>query len=166
MPSRAPTSKVLCRIETDPLAIFRFLQLNGYPRFWSPEQFQDGVLAVRVMDLAQNTLGYIWGRWVETGRFGFHVCAAKGTSLPFLGSDLLSQLYQMGFWIGADEIVTNVDGHPDQRAIHRLLRRAGFAPVPRTDGGSDYALNLWTLINDERTSEKGRAEGPGLRTPE
>lgn len=158
------TSKVLCRIETDPVAVFKFTQLNDYPVFWSPDRLspEAGVLSVRVMNTQLETLGYIWGDWLEPGRFSFHACARRGDNFPWFGSDLLDQLCLYAFWIGADELVTNVDGHKNFRLLRRLLLRLGFAELPRTDGGSDFSLNLWNTNGTLEAADDGTgpAENP------
>lgn len=145
---------VFCRIETDPVALFQFLQLNGYPYWFSLDRLSTPeTLRVRILDNNGDPIGYMWGDWVEVGRFHFHLCALAGRSLPLFSSDLLDQLLRMTFWVGADEVVTNVDGHSRFPQLRRLLLRIGFSEDPRSDGGSDFALNLWSRYGKEDPAE-------------
>ncbi len=141
MNARQRQSNPLVRAETDLASVFQFLQLNGYPFFWSIEDLSECIV-VQVMDIEGELLGYVWGRWVNTGVLQFHVCSKRGTRLPFLSSDLLHQLFSIAFLIGADDVVTTLSG--GLKPIRRLLQRLGFDQKPCGEGASEFTLNLWT----------------------
>jgi hypothetical protein len=96
----------LLRVE-DPVSAFQFLQLNGYPFFWSLEDLS-ACLLVRVLDENGWQIGLVWGEWKDTGLLMFHACAAPGHRLPWFGADLLDQLCNLAFFVGADEITTSI----------------------------------------------------------
>jgi hypothetical protein len=138
--------RVLLRTETDFVRAFQFLQLNGYPFFWSPEALARG-LVVRVMDDDGETVGYVWGEWLDTGVVSLHAAARAGLRLPIFASDMIEQFVRIAFLIGADEVVTSVDGHPHPRPLERLLRRLGFEEV-HDEYGRDtcFTLNTWSFL--------------------
>lgn len=147
--NRAPRrTEVFLRIETDAAASFTFLQLNGYPHFWSPRQLSDSCV-VRVMDAAGETLGYVWGFISRPGVMDFHGCAASGHRLPFFSSDLLAQLGKLAFAVGADTLTTRIEGSPSN-PLRRLLLRLGFSETPDAEGGSTFSRNLWTPNGTEQ----------------
>lgn len=147
--SAAPElTRAYCRVETDPVQAFQFLQLNGYPYFWSPDDLSRGII-VRVIDPDADTLGYVWGEWLNTGLLSFHVCARSGSRLPFFTSDLLDQLVLIGFWLGADDVETALDGHPNPLPVRRLLKCLGFSEV-RDDEVVRYTLNTWSYLGQQQ----------------
>jgi hypothetical protein len=145
---RPRKTSVLLRTETDFVAAFQFLQLNDYPFFWSPSDLARG-LVVRVMADGGDTVAYAWGEWLDAGVISFHACVRAGDRLPLFTSDLLDQLVRIGFLVGADEVVTSVEGHPTPRPLERLLRRLGFEEV-RNVYGRDicFTLNTWSYLGN------------------
>lgn len=83
-------------------------------------------MVVRVESGPGVALGYVWGEWLAVGVMAFHACSLEGERLPIFTTDFLDQLLVMAFWIGADEVVTALDGHPRPKPIERLLKSLGF----------------------------------------
>lgn len=132
------------RIETNPNAVFQFLQLNSYPYFWAPQALSVAIV-VRAENDAGETLGYFWGHWVDTGVLAFHACHREGTRFPIFTSDIIAQLVLMAFWIGADELVTTLLDHPNPGPVVRFLKRLGFEEGSDAYGFDTFlSLNTWT----------------------
>lgn len=115
-----------------------FLQLNGYPFFWSLEELSP-CLRINILDDDENLLGVAWGSWDEPGILRFHGCAAKGARLPFFTSDLVEQLCRLAFAVGADFVVTDHSLNHNRKPLDRFLLMLGFE---REDDGS-FSRNLW-----------------------
>lgn len=133
-----------CRIEHRKDVLVQFLKDNRYPIEWTEEMFSDA-LAVKVFDDV-GTIGYFWGQWLDTGCLGIHVCVDQDRYRDWYRSDILHQLKQIGFWLGADELFTSIrDDVPKARKVRLMLRRVGFTADPGRFGEDHgYTCNLWT----------------------
>ncbi|SFZ81677.1 hypothetical protein SAMN02983003_0629 [Devosia enhydra] len=131
-----------------------FLQINGYPFFWSLDELAD-CLRVNILSPDGSLLGVAWGSWDEPGILRFHGCAAKGARLPFFTSDLVDQLCRLAFAVGADKVVTSHTLNPNRKPLDRFLLMLGFE---KEDQG--FSRNLWTEPHGQQEEEhhSGRLE--------
>lgn len=112
-----------CRVEPDHLALLSYLQANNYPVQWTPDMLVDCIV-VRIFD-DTGTIGYCWGHWLFPRTLAFHVCAARPRWVR-----ALPELFQIAFWLGADDLVASLDGHSQPSRLRSLLLRAGFMEEP------------------------------------
>lgn len=146
-----PRSRALCRVETDPGAFFMFLQINGYPFFWSLDELTD-CLRVNVLSSDGSLLGVTWGSWDGPGILRFHGCAARGARLPFFTSDLVDQLCRLAFAVGADRVVTSHTLNPNRKPLDRFLLMLGFEKE-----GEGFSLNLWNEPHGQQEERPDRS---------
>lgn len=129
------------RLEEDPTTVAEFLSRNNYPVRWTPEMF-DECAVVRVFD-DRGTVGYFWGYWhLRAGIMMFHVCVDQTRRAKWFRPSVLRQLYQMAFWLGADELCVSLDGIEKAPRIRPLLLLAGFREID-DEGDVLFTLNLW-----------------------
>jgi len=101
-------------------------------------------LVVRVFD-DLGTIGYFWGHWIDNGCMAIHACVDRLRHRDWLTKDVVRQLRQIAFWLGADELFTSIrDDVPKAPKVRLLLRRLGFVEDPGRYGEDHgFTLNLW-----------------------
>jgi GNAT superfamily N-acetyltransferase len=135
---------VYVRVEHDHDLVIGFLVANEYPRSWTKAMLAD-CLVVRVFT-DNETIGYIWGQWVDTGIMTFHACVTPWFRGRWLTPALLEELEKIAFWVGADQLIASTDDLPKGPKMARLLKRLGFEeddPTP-FETTTIFTKNLWT----------------------
>jgi len=130
-------SSPLCRVEYRRDEVVEFLKRYQYPIEWTVPMFKDALI-VRVFDPA-GTIGYFWGTWASHGTMALHACVSSERSGAWLNRRTLDQLFQICFWLGADEVVTSLSQIPSRDRMRPLLLRLGFVE----EAGDDDAPPLF-----------------------
>lgn len=149
------------RLDDDHEDVVKFLTRNNYPVTWTAEMFKDCAV-VRVFD-DEGTIGFFWGYWVhQHGIMMFHVCVDQHRRVKWFRPSILSQLYQIAFWLGADELCVSLKDIAQAPRIRPLLKLAGFREQI-VDEGDDvlFILNLWEFLDGRQLQQTGR---PGRHT--
>jgi hypothetical protein len=131
------------RLDRDFDGVAKFLERNHYPVHWDSEEFRAcDCVVVRVFD-DKGTIGFFWGYWVLTpGIMMFHVCVDQSRRSKWFRPSILRQLYQIAFWLGADELCVSLAGIQLAPRIRPLLIIAGFREQIVEDDVL-FTLNLW-----------------------
>jgi hypothetical protein len=158
------TNRPYLRIEHRRDEVIEFLIVHAYPVVWTREMFAEALI-VRIFDDRDETWGYVWGTWADTGVMAIHSCIARKFRGRALSRQVFQQLDQMAFWLGADELVVGVDDLSNAHRVRLLLLRHGFKEEPgRYDKESVFIKNLWEIIQSDGKSFQAKG-GDGSGSP-
>jgi hypothetical protein len=136
-------SPIHLRIEGEIDKVTAFLKQEGYPFDWDYDRLSE-TLMVRAFTDDDQTAAYFWGQWADTGVLSFHVCVGKSHYGLCFRQNLIDRLGEIAFMVGADEMLTSVDGLPNGDRIAQLMLRHGFVQqADRLGKPFVYTRNLW-----------------------